>query len=191
MSAPARELTLFNGASDNSIETQFIGNTAPISGAYADANNFFATLGYLQEPISVRVAKSAIGNTSGGNAYLDSPTGYDVNYLVSSFLGNLETGNFTVTSFQRDAFDAGRNASSATKAGIAGSGVLAQISTANTDETTKIGRFSAYSGVLNNIPTTTITNLADFAGLSQLGDSLAIRTLSTGNLEIENSLALS
>ncbi len=91
----------------------FSGNTARISGASADVNpltspgsavyqnNFAINVGYLFEPLWVRVSKPAVSNTAGGNAYLGAQVGASVNSITEDFLNSLKKGNFTVTSTTR------------------------------------------------------------------------------------------
>ena len=80
--------------------SNFIGSTAGMRAPYADSQNLSVSLGYYNEPVHIRVAKSIVGNSSGGGAYLFSPAGYDVNYLVDAFLDSLKTGNFTTSSLR-------------------------------------------------------------------------------------------
>jgi hypothetical protein len=61
-------------------------------------NNFAISVGYMNEPIFVRVSRPAVTNTAGGNAFAAVQVGYNVNSIAGGFLNDLQKGNFTVTS---------------------------------------------------------------------------------------------
>lgn len=92
---------------DGSELARFIGKTDALraSESYRDTapGEFLVGIRFLQEDLKVRVAKSVVSNTVGGNAYLARATGYDVNTIAESFLENLKKGNFTTASIsERD-----------------------------------------------------------------------------------------
>ncbi len=61
-------------------------------------NNFTVSVGFLKEPLRVRVSKQAVSNTAGGNAYIGAKVGYSVNTITNEFLSSIKSGNFVVTS---------------------------------------------------------------------------------------------
>lgn len=103
---------------DGSELARFKGNTDVLSPAesYRDtaSGEFLVGIRFLQEDLKIRVAKSAVSNTVGGNAYLARATGYDVNTIAGTFLENLKKGNFTTASISGRDLGTGRNLSSAT-----------------------------------------------------------------------------
>lgn len=100
------ELTEFRG--DTSSFRDSLGvpyrDTPKTSTPSAAIGAFYASLQFLEAPISVRVTKPLISNVAGGNAYIAHPIGYDLNTVVANFLDDLKTGNFTTTTINTVAF---------------------------------------------------------------------------------------
>jgi hypothetical protein len=109
----ANDIQLFVAGANGAMNgTAFVGDTAnmpanisaddvnkPTSeGSAVLQNNFAISVGYLNEPIFVRVSRPAVTNTAGGNAFAVVQVGYNVNSIAGEFLSDLKTGNFTVTS---------------------------------------------------------------------------------------------
>ena len=61
------------------------------------AGNFAVSLGYLVEPLSVRISRPAVSSTAGGNAFVAQVVGENVNSIAGGFLDNLRKGNFTIS----------------------------------------------------------------------------------------------
>jgi hypothetical protein len=90
------------------------------------------------------VAKPAIGGINGGNAYVAQGAGFDVNKLTEGEpWNNLSTGNFLVTTVNKDA-DAGRPLSSLTKnlTGEEASGNIASIQNQKTEDAKQLKAMS-------------------------------------------------
>lgn len=158
----------------------FKGKTSALSASetYRDtaAGQFLVGIRFLQEDLNVRVAKSVVSNTVGGNAYLARATGYDVNTIANTFLDNLKKGNFTTASIVSGDLGAGRNLSSSTATATIPVGTnKAQLGSL---ETVTSGQ---YSGNLE------IRSEGDFDALPQMGDDERVRVLSNGELEIGSS----
>lgn len=75
-------------------------------------SGFYASLQYLETPFHIRVSKSAISNTAGGNAFVGSPLGYSVNTVVASFMDSLLKGNFTTSTVNENSSTALSSATS-------------------------------------------------------------------------------
>lgn len=157
---------------------------------YADAQNLSVSLGYYNEPLHIRVAKSVIGNSAGGNAYLFSPVGYDVNYIVSTFLANLATGNFTTSSLRTQDLGIGQNLSSATVDGIAGENASGSIASTDSGESDTINRlsYSQNQGSQNSI---SIPQISYFNQLPKLGNKTDVYDVPAGTDLHLDSLTLS
>lgn len=165
--------TLWNGSQLAS----FKGKTSPLTSreTYRDtaAGEFLVGIRFLQEDMNVRVAKSVVSNTVGGNAYLARATGYDVNTIANTFLENLKKGNFTTASIVSGDLGEGRNLSSSTASATIPVGTnKAQLGSL---ETVTSGQ---YSGNLE------VRSEGDFDALPQMGDDERVRVLSNGELEI-------
>ncbi|MFZ3232444.1 MAG: hypothetical protein WA194_02770 [Patescibacteria group bacterium] len=168
--------TLWNG---NQLAT-FKGKTAPLASneTYRDTlpGEFYVGIRFLQEDVNVRVAKSVVSNTVGGNAYLARATGYDVNTIANTFLDNLKKGNFTTASIVSGDLGSGRNLSSATATATIPVGTnKAQLGSLETVSSNQ------YSGNLE------VHSEGDFDALPQMGDDERVRVLSNGELEIGSS----
>lgn len=156
---------------------RFMGNTDALSSAepYRDTapGEFLVGIRFLQEDLKIRVAKSVVSNTVGGNAYLARATGYDVNTIAGTFLENLRKGNFTTASLSGRDLGAGRNLSSAT----------ASATVSMEQNASQLGSLDAlssgeYSGNLE------VRSEGDFDVLPKMGDDERVRVLSSGVLEI-------
>lgn len=172
-------------ATGNSGRT-FVGNSAGITSAAADVNpplsagsavlqnNFTIGIGYLREPLRVRVSRQAVSNTAGGNAYIGSQVGYSVNSITKEFLTSIETGNFVVTSSSKtnDISLSGADGSTGSKSA----------------EGIKVGAVATTNGSVN----ATIRSMADFnfAQFSKMGDAQNIYVLHKGTVTIEGDLVL-
>lgn len=116
----AAEKTLFNvtnggvvNPANGGLGQVFRGNSSSITTAAEDVNpalsrgsavlqnNFTIGIGYLREPLRVRVSKQAVSNTAGGNAYIGARAGYSVNTITNEFLASIQSGNFVVSSGAR------------------------------------------------------------------------------------------
>ena len=189
MSAPSASVHLFYGSD---IQT-FHGSTDAFQGVYQDTttgNNpsFYAKLGNYVEPILVRVARPAVGNTSGGSVYFGQASGYDVNAIVSGFLDDLSTGNFTTQTLRSGDLGDGRNISSSSQSAVIGSNTQASIQSGSLADESSLNRFS--TGVTLSPGTTTIQDISQFSSLPMIGDTSGARTLASGDLAITAPLTL-
>lgn len=155
----------------------FKGRTSPLTAqeTYRDtaAGEFLVGIRFLQEDIKVRVAKPAVSNTVGGNAYLGRATGYDVNTITETFLENLKKGNFTTASIVSGDLGSGRNLSSATASATIPVG-------SNKAQLGSLDAISSgeYAGNLE------VRSEGDIDSLPKMGDNENVRVLSSGELEI-------
>ena len=100
------ELTGFHGDTSSFADSPTIPyrDTPKTSTPSSAVGAFYTSLQFLETALSVRVAKPLVSNVAGGNAYIARPIGYDLNTVVSNFLGDLRTGNFTSTTVNTVAF---------------------------------------------------------------------------------------
>ncbi|MFZ4461471.1 MAG: hypothetical protein ACOYN2_02825 [Patescibacteria group bacterium] len=176
--------------------TKFLGNTSSILAGQASTdvnpptsvgsavrmNNFFVGLNYLIEPLPVRVARSAVSNTAGGNAYVGSRVGYSVNTITESFLDSLKKGNFTVTSSAKDAaFSLSSNTAEQAGKEIG----------RNDSQDSSISKFASSASTAAD-RVVTINSQSDFElSLSKVGDSPDLYTLPKGKIVINADISLS
>lgn len=191
-----KDYRLFTADSDGAFDgVKYLGNISNIPSGQASAdvnpptaprsvvltNNFFVGLNYLIEPLPVRVARSAVSNTAGGNAYIGAQIGYSVNTITESFLSDLKKGNFTVTSSSKDsAFSLSSN--TAEQAG--------KTIDRNAAQDTSISKFAspAATAIDRNV---IINSQSDFElSLSKVGDNPDLYTLPKGKITINTDLML-
>jgi hypothetical protein len=196
MAAPDTSLTLLTG-SDPGVK-RFVGNTNAIGAAgYEDTSNssFFVELGYLQEPIKTRVAKSAVANTAGGGGYLERSAGYDVGYLnfdpagasAARFIASIQAGNFTTVSLRATDLGTEKNLSSLSYAATADSSTKAHIDSAAATSGDSLSR-SARAAAVSAVPSgTSISSESDFdVLLPAFRDQSDIRVQKYGDLSLGN-----
>ncbi len=160
-------------------------NPPTSAGSAVLQNNFSINLGYLFEPIPVRVARSAVSNTAGGNAYVGAQVGFNVNSITQDFIDSLKKGNFTVssTASRADAALSGANGSSI--------GTIAGSNTQNTS-------ISQFGTTQNSAiaQTIRINSLADFqmqlniGNFTKIGDAENLYVLKKGTVEINGNIIL-
>lgn len=137
-------------------------------------NNFVVSVGYLNEPIFVRVSKPAVTNTAGGNAFVAKQVGFSVNSIAGEFLSDLQKGNFTVTSVTKN------------NAEISG---IVDTSESSSAATTATGTIQA-AGLISTGPASgdeTIESVEDIRNSSmfgRVGDIKNLYVLKKGNLTI-------
>lgn len=166
---------------------KYTGNTTSITvNAAADANpplspgsavlqnNFTIGIGYLREPLKVRVARQAVSNTAGGNAYIGARTGYSVNAITNEFLSSIKTGNFVVTSSASSNSNALSGADSS--------------SVTNTSQNLSVGS----NGSVNVARDVNISTMGDFnfANFAKMGDAGNIYNLKKGTVTITGDIRL-
>lgn len=138
----------------------------------------------------MRVAKSLIGNVAGGNAYSAAPIGYDVNTVVSTFMNNLRTGNFTTTAVNSEAFGIGRTLSSATKSIAGDTGINTLIASQSALERGRI-QSASENATSNGLLNTQVFSLPDLLARSEaFSDNASIRVFKKGNIVIDGKLDL-
>ena len=164
--------------------SHFVGGSTASFGANesyreTDSNDFTVNIGWLAEPIHVRLSKPIVSNTAGGNAYLSRAAGNNVNEVVNTFLDNLRKGNFTTAAM------VDRNT-------ISGEWSATKTVGGTTSNNTQTGSISAFSQVADTAVTDkTINNTSEFDTLSALGDNQNIRVLPSGNLTINSTIEVS
>ena len=187
------EMTLFTPA--ELAQYGFVGDTDPLAPyqPYRDTTDgampsFYLQLGYYHGPIHARVTRPAIGNTSGGNAYFISRSGYDVNALVNTFFDNLKTGNFTTTALRQGDLGLGRNISSYSQDGVAGTDVQHAIEGTSSGDTDVLGRSSRSVASAGDV--TVMDALGFDRQIPATGDHTDIRSLASGNVTVSGAVTL-
>ncbi|MDD2892143.1 MAG: hypothetical protein PHQ95_04205, partial [Candidatus Gracilibacteria bacterium] len=166
------------------------------SGSYKDtittnptyrSQGIYASLQYLESPFNIRVSKPIISNTAGGNAFIGSPLGYNVNTVVNNFLNELKKGNFITSTVNTSSSYA---LSSATTS-VSDAGLSQTISTGTAGEEVNItDQLIATSDIYT--PSVNITSENDIITKSiKLGDTESIRVFKSGNVSIDRNLNLS
>ena len=190
MSSPSSSVHLFYGSD----LPQFRGNIDTFTGPYQDVvtdttPSFYARLGNYTQPIHVRVARPAIGNTSGGSAYFSAASGYDVDTIVAGFLDDLRSGNFTTPALRSDDLGTGRNISSSTVSAEVNADTQARIASGDSTESSLLDRSS--TGTIGSAVSLTVSTVSDLDTLPQIGDTTGAQILSQGDIHITNPLTLS
>jgi hypothetical protein len=136
-------------------------------------NNFTLGVGYLVDPIKVRVSRQAVSNTAGGNAYIGTQVGYSVNTITQDFLSSIQSGNFVVTS-------------GASSSAVALSGAAGSIGSQSADD---INVGSVNAGSTSDV---TVSNMGDFnfANFAKMGDASNIYSIKSGTVTINGNLVL-
>ncbi|MCK9272007.1 hypothetical protein M0P65_00485 [Candidatus Gracilibacteria bacterium] len=186
-------ITLFNGSSlygygykGKPISTIYSNTRTPVIPSLSPSNTFYVSIGYLEENLPIRVSKSAISNTSGGNAYIAKPAGYDLGFINNNdFITNLKKGNFTVTSVN-DTANLIKLSSLTTN--ITNENIQNEINlsaSGSKENIVSLSKKSFITSFSNNI-----SSLSDFNSLDKLGDNENIR-LSKQTITINGALNLS
>lgn len=186
-------IVLFQGSELQGIQ----GNTSNItSGSYNDTivtnptyhyQGLYASIQYLESPFNVRVSKPIIANVAGGSAFVGGMLGYNLNTVVSNFMNNLRSGNFTTSTVN---VASSYGLSSVTRSVSDNNSLSQLIASGSQSESDRLVNSSRNtSGISTSVSITSDVDIG--AKSTKLGDADNIRVFKGGDVSIDQNLDIS